>query len=69
MFEFVGMILGLSIYNTTILDLKLPAVLYKKLMAPEGTAFTSLMDLSEIEPDFERSFRYMLDTQEPLESM
>ena len=69
MFEFVGMILGLSIYNTTLLDLKFPTVLYKKLMAPETAVFNSLTDLSEIEPDFERSFRYMLETQEPLEPM
>jgi hypothetical protein len=52
MFEFVGMILGLSIYNTTLLNLKFPAVLYKKLLAPENAVFDSLYDLQEIEPDF-----------------
>jgi hypothetical protein len=67
MFEFVGMILGLSIYNTTLLNLRFPAVLYKKLMAPENTVFNSLYDLQEVEPDFERSFRYILETQESLE--
>jgi hypothetical protein len=34
MFEFVGKILGLAIYNNTLLDLKFPKVLYKKLLAP-----------------------------------
>ncbi len=36
MFELVGMIVGLSIYNEVLLDLKFPRVLYKKLLAPEG---------------------------------
>lgn len=31
-FEFLGLLLGLSIYNTTLLDLKFPLVLYKKLL-------------------------------------
>jgi hypothetical protein len=46
MFEFVGMILGLSIYNTTLLDLRFPRILYKKLLAPEGFNFDSLSYLS-----------------------
>ncbi|GME76556.1 unnamed protein product [[Candida] boidinii] len=32
LYYLVGVVLGLSIYNSTILDLKLPKVLYKKLM-------------------------------------
>jgi hypothetical protein len=32
MFEFLGMILGLSIYNTTLLELKFPKLLYRKLL-------------------------------------
>lgn len=69
MFEFVGMILGLSIYNTTLLDVKFPRILYKKLLAPESQVFDSLSDLAEIEPDFMNSFKYMLETNDPLESM
>ncbi len=32
MFELVGMMLGLSIYNTTLLDLKFPTLVYRKLL-------------------------------------
>lgn len=32
MFEFVGIILGLSIYNNTLLDMKFPRLIYKKLI-------------------------------------
>jgi hypothetical protein len=31
-FELVGLLLGLAIYNGVILDVKLPLVLYKKLL-------------------------------------
>lgn len=37
MFEFVGIILGLSIYNNTLLDIKFPRLLYKKLISPYGS--------------------------------
>ncbi len=42
MFEFLGMILGLSIYNTTLLELKFPKVLYKKLLQREGQPLDAL---------------------------
>lgn len=42
MFEFFGMILGLSIYNTTLLELKFPKVLYKKLLQKEGQLLDAL---------------------------
>jgi hypothetical protein len=32
MFEFIGIVLGLSIYNNTLLDLKFPRLVYKKLI-------------------------------------
>ena len=32
-FEFVGMLLGLAIYNSVLLDIKLPQVLYRKLLS------------------------------------
>jgi ubiquitin-protein ligase E3 A len=64
MFEFVGMLLGLSIYNTTLLDLKFPKLLYRKLMMEKG--MDELEELAEIEPDYYKSFRYILDTQDDL---
>jgi hypothetical protein len=48
MFEIVGMILGLAIYNTTLLDLRFPQIMYKKLLAPENYEFESIVDLAEI---------------------
>ena len=32
-FEFVGMLLGLAIYNSVHLDIRFPKMLYKKLLA------------------------------------
>jgi ubiquitin-protein ligase E3 A len=37
MFEFVGVLLGLSIYNSIQLDLHFPNVVYKKLLEDEST--------------------------------
>ena len=36
MFEFAGLVVGLSIYNGTMLDLKFPRLVYKKLLLKEG---------------------------------
>jgi hypothetical protein len=36
MFEFAGIVVGLSIYNGIMLDLKFPQVVYKKLLLKEG---------------------------------
>lgn len=33
----IGMLLGLAIYNSIILDIKFPSVLYRKLMSKIGT--------------------------------
>jgi hypothetical protein len=46
MFEFVGMILGLSIYNRTLLNLNFPKLLYKKLLLPENVEFDCLSELT-----------------------
>jgi hypothetical protein len=35
MFEFVGIVLGLSIYNNTLLDIKFPRLIYKKLICQD----------------------------------
>jgi len=36
MFEFVGMLLGLSIYNRTLLNINFPKLVYKKLLARDN---------------------------------
>ena len=69
MFYVIGMILGLAIYNTTLLELKFPLIVYQKLLAPENYHFEQLEELKQVEPDFYKSFSYILQTNEPLESM
>lgn len=46
-FELVGIILALAIYNNTLLDLKFPTVVFKKLLKEKTTP----KDLQEIHPD------------------
>jgi hypothetical protein len=45
-FELVGILMGLAIYNSNILDLRLPMACYKKLLNIEPT----LNDLLELNP-------------------
>lgn len=68
-FGFVGMLVGLSIYNGVMLDLKFPRVFYKKLLAPEDYVFDSVEDLKSHEPDYYKSFKYLLSTDDPLEEL
>lgn len=46
-FELIGTLLGLAIYNSVLLDLSFPTIVYKKLTGQDAT----LEDLKEIEPD------------------
>jgi ubiquitin-protein ligase E3 A len=69
MYHVIGMILGLAIYNNTLLELRFPMILYQKLLAPEHYQFEHVHDLAQVEPDFYNSFKYILKTTEPLESM
>lgn len=46
-FELIGTLLGLAIYNSVLLDLNFPSVVYKKLISLP----TTLGDLQEFEPD------------------
>lgn len=54
--ELVGKMLGLAIYNSTILDLHFPLVVYKKLLNIPPT----LADLAQIQPELAHSFQMML---------
>ena len=45
-FELVGVLLGVAIYNSNILDLHLPMACYKKLLNIQPT----LSDLTELNP-------------------
>ena len=46
-FELIGTLLGLAIYNSVLLDLKFPKIIYKKLTGLPAV----LEDLKDIEPD------------------
>ena len=49
-FELVGLLVGIAIYNSVILDLPLPRVVYKQL---KGGAAT-LEDLADLHPELAR---------------
>lgn len=62
------MLLGLSIYNTTLLDLKFPLLLYKKLLLKKEE-IDCLAELAELEPEFYKSFKFILETQLDLDEL
>jgi hypothetical protein len=53
----VGLVLGLAIYNSVLLDFPLPIALYKKLVGQPPT----LRDLSDMEPTVGKSLRELLN--------
>ena len=59
-FELVGFIIGLALYNTVILDVHFPLVLYKKLLGMDWT-FDDLVDFS---PSIANSLEYILNYNE-----
>ncbi|KAF3708453.1 putative E3 ubiquitin-protein ligase HERC4 [Channa argus] len=64
LFNLIGVICGLAIYNLTIVELNFPVALYKKLLKRKPT----LDDLKELMPDVGRSLQQLLDyTDDDLE--
>lgn len=47
-FEFVGMLMGLSIYNSILLDLHFPLLVYKKLLEDDLTRIDYFEELKEV---------------------
>lgn len=45
-FTLIGIVLGLAIYNSAILDIHFPMVVYRKLMGKKGT----FQDLTGVDP-------------------
>ncbi|KAI9158462.1 putative E3 ubiquitin-protein ligase mug30 [Paramyrothecium foliicola] len=70
-FYLVGVVMGLAIYNSTILDVALPPVAFRKLLASAPAASASahpkpalrytLEDLAEYQPRLARGLRQLLD--------
>eukprot|EP01017_Pseudomicrothorax_dubius_P045945 TRINITY_DN8029_c0_g3_i1.p1 TRINITY_DN8029_c0_g3~~TRINITY_DN8029_c0_g3_i1.p1 ORF type:complete len:322 (-),score=81.09 TRINITY_DN8029_c0_g3_i1:88-1053(-) len=63
-FELIGMVLGLAIYNSILLELNLPIVVYKKLLGQQ----TSLADLREIDPVLHNSLEKLLEFEGDIEN-
>lgn len=57
MFELVGILLGLAIYNGIILDVHFPLLVYKKLLAHKVV----LQDLRDIQPTLASGLQQLLD--------
>jgi hypothetical protein len=58
-FELVGLLMGVAIYNSIIIDLKLPMVVYKKLMIPNYKS--TLEDLKILQPTLAHGLQALLD--------
>lgn len=56
MFELIGILLGLAIYNGIILDIHFPLLVYKKLLGCK----VGLDDLYEIQPTLASGFSQLL---------
>ena len=59
-YELIGKILGLSIYNGILLDIKFHLALYKKLIKVEP----NLEDIKEIDGELYNNFNYLLKTND-----
>jgi hypothetical protein len=59
-FELIGTLLGVAIYNSIIIDLRMPRVVYKKLKGQKS----NLTDLMELEPALGRGLQSLLDYDE-----
>jgi len=57
-YELIGKIFGLAIYNNTILDVKLPIIVYKKLLGMKPT----LDDMKECDPELYKTLNYLRTT-------
>ena len=60
-FMLIGLIMGLAIYNSVILDVQFPPCLYKKLLGIS----VGLKDLEQMQPELGRSLRKLLEWNGP----
>lgn len=56
-FTLIGIVLGLAIYNSCILDVRLPMVVYRKLLGKKGV----FQDLFDVDPTLASSLQQLLD--------
>ncbi|KAL3864357.1 hypothetical protein ACJMK2_006047 [Sinanodonta woodiana] len=71
-FNLVGVLMGLAVYNSIILDIRFPPFCYKKLLSPAvvpynnpratvGTTHLTLEDLKQVQPDVAKGLQDLLD--------
>ena len=60
-YELIGTIFGLAIYNNTILDVKLPISIYKKLLGIKPT----FEDLKECDNELYKNLQYIINQDNP----
>ncbi|XP_028391449.1 probable E3 ubiquitin-protein ligase HECTD2 [Dendronephthya gigantea] len=76
-FNLVGVLMGLAVYNSTILDIRFPLCCYKKLLSPAvvpgdknatvGVANLDLTDLKEVVPDLAKGLQGLLNYEGDVE--
>ena len=59
-YELIGKIFGLAIYNNTILDVKLPIIVYKKLLGIKP----NLDDMKECDPELYHTLNYLVNNND-----
>ena len=60
-YELAGLLVGLAVYNSVVLEVRLPVVAYKKLLAHNGDSFEpSLSDLAELDGDLAKGLKQLL---------
>jgi HECT-domain (ubiquitin-transferase) len=64
-FELIGTLLALAIYNSVLLDLKFPRIVYKKLLGESA----ALQDLQEFEPDLFNTLRNIKNMETGFEDL
>ncbi|QDZ25602.1 RCC1-like regulator of chromosome condensation protein [Chloropicon primus] len=60
-FMLIGLVFGLAIYNSVILDVHFPLCLYKKLLGQS----VGIKDLGQMQPEVARSLKKLLDWEGP----
>ncbi len=63
-FELIGVLLGVAIYNSVIVDLQMPSVVYKKLKNQNNL---TLNDLRSLQPSLTDGLQKLLDYKESFE--
>lgn len=66
-FKLVGIILGLAIYNSQLLDIKLPRVVYKKLLGQSDDL--TLEDLKDLDPELAQGLEHLLSFDGDVENV